>query len=47
MISINDIRNSPDEVEEALNTKGYEASISDIVSLDENFRKTTHSLETS
>ena len=47
MISINDIRTSPQKVEEALNTKGYEGSISDIVSIDENFRKLTHSLETS
>ena len=47
MISINDIRTSPQKVEEVLNTKGYEGSISDIVSIDENFRKLTHSLETS
>ena len=47
MISINDIRTSPQKVEEALNTKGYEGSISDIVSIDENFRKLTHSLEIS
>tara|TARA_B100001250_G_scaffold372765_1_gene358462 strand:+ start:781 stop:2046 length:1266 start_codon:yes stop_codon:yes gene_type:complete len=47
MISINNIRTSPQKVEEALKTKGYEGSISDIVSLDENFRKLTHSLETS
>ena len=46
MISINDIRTSPQKVEEALNTKGYGGSISDIVSLDENFRKLTHTLET-
>ena len=47
MISINNIRTSPQKVEEALKTKGYEGSISDIVFLDENFRKLTHSLETS
>tara|TARA_Y100000748_G_C15450608_1_gene470815 strand:+ start:31 stop:1296 length:1266 start_codon:yes stop_codon:yes gene_type:complete len=47
MISINDIRTAPQKVEKALKTKGYEGSISDIVSIDENFRKLTYSLETS
>ena len=47
MISINKIRSTPQKTEKALNTKGYEGSISDIVSIDENFRKLTHSLERS
>ena len=47
MISINDIRTSPQKVKEALNAKGYEGSISDIVSIDENVRKLTHSLDIS
>ena len=47
MISINKIRSIPEEIEKALNTKGYEGSINDIVTLDENFRNITHSLETS
>ncbi len=46
MISINDIRNSPKKVEQSLKTKGYEGSIGDILFLDENFRKITHSIET-
>ena len=47
MISINDIRSSPQKVEETLHTKGYEGSISNIVAIDENFRNITYSLETS
>jgi len=47
MISINKIRSIPQEIEKALNTKGYKGSINDIVSIDENFRKLTHSLEKS
>ena len=46
MISINDIRNSPKKVEESLNTKGYEESINDIVLIDTDYRKITHSIET-
>ena len=45
MISINDIRSKPKKIEEALKSKGYDGSIKDIISLDENFRRVTHSLE--
>tara|TARA_Y100001968_G_C19396780_1_gene738788 strand:+ start:355 stop:1623 length:1269 start_codon:yes stop_codon:yes gene_type:complete len=47
MISINDIRSSPEKVQKVLSTKGYEGSISDIAAIDESFRKITHNLETS
>ena len=45
MISIKDIRADFQNIEKALRSKGYEGSITDIISLDENFRKSTHSLE--
>ena len=47
MISINDIRNSPKKVEEALSTKGFVESISEIASIDKNFRKITQNIEIS
>ena len=45
MISIKDIRADSQKIEKALRSKGYEGSITDIISLDENFRRSTHSLE--
>ena len=45
MISIKDIRTDYQNIEKALRSKGYEGSITNIISLDENFRKSTHSLE--
>ena len=45
MISIKDIRANSQNIEKALISKGYDGSINDIISLDENFRKVTHSLE--
>tara|TARA_Y100001970_G_C14151433_1_gene812922 strand:- start:259 stop:1527 length:1269 start_codon:yes stop_codon:yes gene_type:complete len=45
MISIKDIRTNSQNIEKALRSKGYDGSINDIISLDENFRKVTHSLE--
>ena len=46
MISINDIRSKPEKIKEALKSKGYNGSINDIITIDENFRKLTHSIET-
>ena len=45
MISIKDIRTDSKNIEQALRSKGYEGSITDIIYLDENFRKSNHSLE--
>jgi len=45
MISIKDIRANSQNIEKALLSKGYDGSINDIISTDENFRKVTHSLE--
>ena len=45
MISIKDIRTNSHNIKKTLKSKGYEGSINDIISLDENFRKLTHSLE--
>ena len=45
MISINDIRSKPEKIKEALKSKGYNGSINDIITIDENFRKLTHSIE--
>ena len=45
MISIKDIRTNSQNIEKALKSKGYDGSINDIISLDENFRKVTHRLE--
>ena len=45
MISIKDIRTNSQNIEKALRSKGYDGSMNDIISLDENFRKVTHSLE--
>ena len=45
MISIKNIRADFQSIEKALRSKGYEGSMNDIISLDENFRKVTHSLE--
>jgi len=46
MISINDIRSKPEKIKEALKNRGYNGSIKDIITIDENFRKLTHSIET-
>jgi len=46
MISINDIRSKPEKIKDALKSKGYNGSINDIITIDENFRKLTHSIET-
>ena len=46
MISINDIRSKPERIKDALRSKGYNGSINDIIAIDENFRKLTHSIET-
>ena len=46
MISINDIRSKPEKIKDALKSKGYNESINDIITIDENFRKLTHSIET-
>ena len=46
MISINDIRSKPEKIKDALRNKGYNGSINDIIAIDENFRKLTHSIET-
>ena len=46
MISINDIRSKPEKIKEALNSKGYNGSINDIITIDENFRKLIHKIET-
>ena len=46
MISINDIRSKPEKIKEVLKSKGYNGSINDIITIDENFRKLTHSIET-
>ncbi len=46
MISINDIRSKPEKIKEALKSKGYNGSINDIITIDENFRKLTHRIET-
>ena len=46
MISINDIRSKPEKIKDALRSKGYNGSINDIITLDENFRKLTHRIET-
>ncbi|MEC7890327.1 MAG: serine--tRNA ligase [Pseudomonadota bacterium] len=45
MISIKDIRANSQNIEKALLSKGYDGSINDIISTDENFRKVTHNLE--
>ena len=45
MISIKDLRTNSQNIEKALKSKGYDGSINDIISLDENFRKVTHRLE--
>ena len=45
MISINDIRSKPEKIKDALRNKGYNGSINDIITIDENFRKLTHSIE--
>tara|TARA_Y100001970_G_scaffold266368_1_gene354934 strand:+ start:26 stop:1294 length:1269 start_codon:yes stop_codon:yes gene_type:complete len=45
MISIKDIRANSQNIEKTLRSKGYDGSINDIIFLDENFRKVTHSLE--
>ena len=46
MISINDIRSKPEKIKEALKSKGYNGSINDIITIDENFRKLIHKIET-
>ena len=46
MISINDIRSKPEKIKDALKSRGYNGSIKDIITIDENFRKLTHSIET-
>ena len=46
MISINDIRSKPEKIKEAIKSKGYNGSINDINTIDENFRKLTHRIET-
>ena len=46
MISINDIRSKPEKIKEALKSKGYNGSINDIITIDENFRKLIHRIET-
>ena len=46
MISINDIRSKPEKIKEALKSKGYNESINDIITIDENFRKLIHKIET-
>ena len=46
MISINDIRSKPEKIKEALKSKGYHGSINDIITIDENFRKLIHKIET-
>ena len=46
MISINDIRSKPEKIKEALKSKGYHGSINDIITIDENFRKLIHRIET-
>ena len=46
MISINDIRSEPEKIKEALKSKGYNGSINDIITIDENFRKLIHRIET-
>ena len=46
MISINDIRSKPEKIKDALRSKGYNGSINDIITIDENYRKLTHSIET-
>ena len=45
MISIKDIRTNSQNIEKALRSNCYDGSMNDIISLDENFRKVTHSLE--
>ena len=45
MISIKEIRTDSQNIEKALRSKGYEGSIGDIISLDENFRMITYDLE--
>ncbi len=47
MISIKIIRENPQSVQDILDLKGYEGSISKIYSLDENFRKINKKLEDS
>jgi len=46
MISINDIRSKPGKIEEALKSKGYNGSINDIITIDEDYRKLIHGIET-
>ena len=46
MISINDIRSKPEKIKDALKSRGYNGSINDIITIDENFRKLTHNIET-
>ena len=46
MISINDIRSKPEKIKDALKSKGYNGSINDIITIDENFRKLIHKIET-
>ena len=46
MISINDIRSKPEKIKEVLKSKGYNGSINDIITIDENFRKLIHKIET-
>ena len=46
MISINDIRSKPERIKDALRSKGYNGSINDIITIDENFRKLIHKIET-
>ena len=46
MISINDIRSKPEKIKEALKSKGYNEPINDIITIDENFRKLIHKIET-
>ena len=45
MISIKIIRENPQYVQDILNLKGYEGSITKIHSLDENYRKINKKLE--
>jgi len=46
MISINDIRSKPEKIKDALKRKGYNGSINNIITIDENYRKLTLSIET-
>ena len=46
MISIKDIRTNSHNIKKTLKSKGYEGSINDIITIDENFRKLIHRIET-